>query len=146
MQPQGERGVCTTHDLETFTKASGHPNLDTPMNEEYFSLLTNDNWDLVPIMKGRKIFICKWVYRTKYASYGSFERNKAWLVVKGFCQVEGINYNESFPPVAKMNFTFLVLSLAASHKWEVHHMDVKSTFLHGDLQEEICIKRPPDYV
>jgi hypothetical protein len=57
------------------------------------------------------------------------------LVAKGFSQVEGIDYNETFSPVAKMNSICLVLSLAASHKWEVHQMDVKSAFLHGDLQE-----------
>jgi hypothetical protein len=86
-------------------------------------------------LKGRKLVICKWVYRTKYASDGSVERHKAQLVSKGFSQVEGIDYNETFSPIAKMNSICLVLSLAASHKWEVHQMDVKSTFLHGDLQE-----------
>jgi hypothetical protein len=57
------------------------------------------------------------------------------LVAKGFSQVEGIDYNETFSPIAKMNSIHLVLSLVASYKWEVHQMDVKSTFLHGDLQE-----------
>jgi hypothetical protein len=56
-----------TRDLETFAKASGHPDWDTTMNEEYHSLMENDTWDLVPIPKGRKIVICKWVYKTKYA-------------------------------------------------------------------------------
>ena len=70
-------------------------------------------------------------YRTKYASDGSIERHKARLVAKGFSQVEGIDYNETFAPVAKMNSIRLVLSLEASHKWEVHQMDVKSAFLHG---------------
>jgi hypothetical protein len=60
---------------------------------------------------------------------------RPWLVSKGFSQVEGIDYNETFSPIAKMNSIHLVLALAASHKWEVHQMDVKSTFLHGDLQE-----------
>jgi hypothetical protein len=105
------------------------------MNEEYRSLMENDTWDLVPLPKGRKLVRCKWVYRTKYASDGSVERHKAQLVAKGFSQVEGIDYNETFSPVAKMNSICLVLSLAASHKWEVHQMDVKSAFLHGDLQE-----------
>ena len=62
--------------------------------------MENDAWDLVPIQKGRKIFICKWVYRTKYASDGSIERLKARIVAKGFSQVEGIDYNETFAPVA----------------------------------------------
>ena len=94
--------------------------------------MANDTWDLVPLRKGRKLFRCKWVYRTKYASDGSVERLKAMLVAKCFFQVEGIDYNETFL-LAKMNSIRLVLSLAALHHWEVHQMDVKSAFLHGDL-------------
>jgi hypothetical protein len=138
--------VLETHDLETFAEASGHPDWDTTMNEEYHSLIENDTWDLVPLPKGRKLVICKWVYQTKYASDGSIERHKARLVAKGFSQVEGIDYNETFAPVAKMNYIRLVLALSASHKWEVHQMDAKSAFLHGDLKEEIYMEQPPGYV
>jgi hypothetical protein len=138
--------VSETHDPETFAEASGHPDWDTTMNEEYLSLMENNTWDLVPLPKGRKLVRCKWVYRTKYASDGSIERHKARLVAKGFSQVEGIDYNETFAPVAKMNSIRLVLALAASHKWEVHQMDVKSTFLHGDLKEEIYMEQPLGYI
>jgi hypothetical protein len=138
--------VSETHDLETFTEASIHPDWDTTMNEEYRYLMENNTWDLVPLPKGRKLVRCKWVYITKYALNGSVERHKAQLVSKGFSQVEGIDYNETFAPVAKMNSICLVLSLATSHKWEVHQMDVKSTFLHEDLQEEIYMEQPPGYV
>jgi hypothetical protein len=79
-----------THDPKTFVEASGHPNSDTTMNQEYCSLMLNDTWDLVPLPKGRKLVICKRVYRTKYKSCGSVERHKAWLVAKGFSQVKGI--------------------------------------------------------
>jgi hypothetical protein len=71
---------------------------------------------------------------------------RLWLVAKGFSQVEGIDYNETFSPIAKMKSIHLVLALVTSHKWEVHQMDVKSTFLHGDLQEEIYMEQPPGYV
>jgi hypothetical protein len=127
--------VSKNHDPETFAEASGHPDWDTAMNEEYRYLMENDTWDLVSLPKGRNIFRCKWVYRTKYASDGSVERHKAWLDVKGFSQVEGIDYNETFAPIAKINSICLVLALATSHTWEVQQMDVKSSFLHGDLQE-----------
>ena len=96
--------------------------------------------------KGRKLFRCKWVYKTKYASDGSVERHKAHLATKGFSQVEGIDYHETFASIAKMNSIRLVLSLATSHKWEVHQIDVKSAFLHGDLKEEIYMEQPPSYV
>jgi hypothetical protein len=108
--------------------------------------MENDTWDLSPLLKGHKLFRCKWVYITKYASNGSVERRKAQLVSKGFSQVEGIDYNETFSPITKMKSICLVLSLTASYKWEVHQMDVKSTFFHGDLQEEIYMEQPPDYV
>jgi hypothetical protein len=100
------------------------------MKEEYKSLLANDTWDLVPLPKGRKLVRCKWVYRTKYELDGKVDKHKDRLVAKGFSQVEGIDYTETFAPVAKMNSIRLVLSLATSYKWEVHQMDVKSAFLH----------------
>eukprot|EP01018_Ginkgo_biloba_P029061 Gb_03163 [translate_table: standard] len=115
---------------------------DEAMNAEYRSLLKNDTWDLVPLPKGRKIVRCKWVYRTKYATNGNVEKYKAPLVAKGFSQVEGVDYSETFAPVAKMNSIRLVLSLAVSHKWVVHQMDVKSAFLNDDLQEEIYMEQP----
>jgi hypothetical protein len=96
--------------------------------------------------EGEKKFRCKWVYRTKYASDGSVERHKDRLVSKGFSEVEGIDYNETFSTIAKMNSICLVLALVASHKWEVHQMDVKFSFFHGDLQEEIYMEQPPGYV
>ena len=77
--------------------------------------MANDTWDLVPLPKGRKLVRCKWVYRTKYESDGGVERLKARLVAKGFSQVEGIDYNETFAPVAKMNSIHLALSLVACY-------------------------------
>jgi hypothetical protein len=94
--------------------------------------MVNITWDLVPLSKGRNLVRQKWIYRTKYASDGSVECEKARLLAKGLSQVEGIDYNETLD---KMNSICLVLALVASHKWEVHWMDVKSTFLHGDFQE-----------
>ena len=69
--------VFENHDPENFAEASGNPDWDATMDEEYRSLMANDSWDLVPLPKGRKLVRCKWVYRTKYASDGSVERIKA---------------------------------------------------------------------
>ena len=138
--------VSENYDPDTFAEASGHPAWDATINEEYKSLLANETWDLVPLPKGRKLVRCKWVYRTKYGPDGKVDKHKARLVAKGFSQVEGIDYTETFAPVAKMNSIFLVLSLAASYKWEVHQMDVKSAFLHGDLHEEIYMEQPPGFI
>ena len=70
------------------------------MNEEYHSLLANDTWDLIPLQKGRKLVRCKWVYKIKFGPDGKVDRNKALLVAKIFSQVEGIDYTETFSPVA----------------------------------------------
>ena len=116
------------------------------MNEEYCSLLTNDAWDLVPLPKGRKLVTCKWVYKTKYGPDEKVDKHKARIVAKGFSQVEGIDYTQTFSPIAKMNFVCLVLSLATTFKWEVHQMNVKSAFLHGDLHEEIYMEQPIGFI
>ena len=113
--------------------AVGIPEWETTMAKEYSSLMKNHTWDLVPLPKGRKLVRCKWVYRTKYVANGYVDKYKARLVAKGFSQVEGIDYSETFAPIAKMNSICLVLSLAASQHWSEYRMDVKSAFLHGDL-------------
>ena len=130
--------VSKNQDLENFAKASGNPNWNVAIDEEYRSLMANDTWDLVPLPKGRKL--------VKYASDGIVERLKARLFSKGFSQVEGIGYNETFASGKKMNSILLVLSLPALHNWEFHQMDVKSAFLHGGLQEEIYMEQPLGYV
>ena len=109
--------VSENHDPETFAEASGNPNWDAAMDEEYCSLMANHTWDLVTLPKGRKLFICKCIYRTKYESNGSVERLKERLVANFFSQVEGIDYNETFDPVTKMNSIHLILSLVTLHKW-----------------------------
>ena len=82
--------------------------------------MKNHTWDLCSLPKGRKLVRCRWVYRTKYAADGSIDRYKTRLVAKGFSQVEGIDYSETFAPVAKMNSIRLVLSLVASQGWTVY--------------------------
>lgn len=108
--------------------------------------MKNHTWDLIPLLKRWKIVHCKWVYITKYVANGSIDKHKARLVAKGFSQVEGIDYFETFSLVVKMNSIHLALSLATSQGWSVHQMDVKSTFLHGDLHEEIYMEQPPSFV
>ena len=107
------------------------------MQEEFSSLQKNINWELVDLPPGRKLVQCKWVFKTKFDAYGSPLKYKAILVSTGCSQVHGIDYNETFALLAKMDSTRLALAIAESKKWEVHHMDVKCAFLNGDLNEEI---------
>ena len=85
------------------------------------------------------------MYKTKFAANGSPLNYKARLVAKGYSQVHGIDYNETFSPVAKMDSIRLALAIAALRQWEVHHMDVKCAFLNGDLTEEIYMQQPQGF-
>ena len=95
----------------------------------------NHTWDLVPQPPRNNIVKCRWAYQTKFTFEGSIERHKAHLVAKGFSQQEGINYTNTFSTVAKMSYVRLILSLVACFGWQIHQMDVKSSFLHGDLSK-----------
>ena len=77
---------------------------------------------------------CKWVYRTKVSADGSDINYNSILVSKGFSQVQGVDYTKKFASVAKIDSIRLVLAIAASKRWEVHHMDVESEFIHGDIK------------
>ena len=93
------------------------------------SLQKNTTWELVSLPPGRKLVQCKWVFQTKVDANGRTYKYKARLVEKGFSQVQGVDYHETFALVAKMDSIHLVLAISASKHWEVLHMDVKSAFM-----------------
>ena len=88
---------------------------------------------------------CKWIYKVKRNADGSISRYKARLVAKGYAQSYGIDYEETFNPVAKIATICTIITVAASNGWVLHHMDVKNAFLHGDLQEEVYMEQPQGY-
>jgi hypothetical protein len=105
--------------------------------DEMKSMNTNDVWDLVEIPKGAKTIGCKWIYKTKHDSKGNIERFKARLVAKGFTQREGIDYTETFSPVSSKDSFRIIMALVAYYDLELNQMDVKTTFLNGNLQENV---------
>ena len=86
--------------------------------------------------------MCKWVFKTKFYADGYHLKYKASLVSKVLYKPQGIDYNGTFAPMAKMDSIRLVLAIVASKQWEVHHMDVKISFLDGDMKEEIYMQQP----
>jgi Reverse transcriptase (RNA-dependent DNA polymerase) len=88
---------------------------------------------------------CKWVYTIKYNVNGKIKRYKAHLLVKGYTQIYGIDFQETLFFVAKLNFVRVLLSLIANLEWSLHQFDVKNVFLHGELKEKIYMEISPRY-
>ena len=129
-----------------FEEAINQPVWYKAMEEEFQALEKNDTWTIVPLPKNKKPVGCKWVYKIKYQSDGSIERYKARLVAKGYTQTYGIDYQETFAPVAKMNTIRILFSIAVNNGWNLYQMDVKNAFLQGTLEEEVYMTLPPGHV
>lgn len=112
---------------------------------EYQSLMENNTWELVKLPKGRKAIGCKWVFRVKYSSSGQVERFKGRLVAQGYSQKYGIDYDETFSPVARYSSIRALLAMAVKKKMQIHQMDVVTAFLNGDLREDLYMRQPPGY-
>lgn len=116
------------------------------MEEEMDSLAANKTWSLVSLPQDRKVIDCKWVYKLKRKSDGSIDKYKARLCAKGFLQAKGIDYNDTFSPVIRYDSIRILLALATIYEMHIQQFDVKTTFLHGELIEEIYMKQPTGYI
>ncbi|CAA7044030.1 unnamed protein product [Microthlaspi erraticum] len=115
------------------------------MKEEVCALEINKTWIVVALPPGKKAIGSKWVFKIKHHSDGMIARHKSRLVALGNRQKEGLDYTDTFAPVAKPSTVRILLNIAAAKNWEVHQMDVHNAFLHGDLEEEVYMKLPPGF-
>ena len=102
--------------------------------------MKNETCELATLPEGKNVLICKWTYKTKFTSDGAIERYKVRLVARGFSQEEGIDYTETFAPIAKMTSIWTIIALATKYGWKMFQMDVRRFFLYGDLEEEIYMQ------
>ena len=112
------------------------------MNKKLVVFQCTHTWDLVPQLHGVNLVSCKWTYKIKIKSDDFVERYKARHVARGFTQEHGIDYEETFTLVTKMISIRALIALAAARRWLLYQMDVKNTFLSGDLSEVVYMQPP----
>ncbi|XP_073962727.1 UDP-galactose 4'-epimerase isoform X2 [Choristoneura fumiferana] len=133
---------------QTYSQAMRDDDADkwkSAMQDEYDSLMKMNTWKLVD-RPDRKIIPCKWVYKLKTDTHGNITRYKARLVIKGFNQVAGVDYHETFSPVIRHSSLRTLFALAAEMDLKMHHLDVDTAFLNGDLEEEVYMDQPQGFV
>ena len=135
--------VCEPTDYE---EAMNNQNQMIAMKEELSMIEKNKTWILVERPRNRKVIRVKWVYRTKPNVDGSINKNKARLVVKGYNQIFGMDYQDMFAPIARLDNIRLLLDVATQKDWRVYQLDVRLAFLNGYLQEEIYVEQPKGFV
>ncbi|GKC64353.1 retrovirus-related pol polyprotein from transposon TNT 1-94 [Tanacetum coccineum] len=141
-------------ELKKISEALKHPGWINAMQEELNNFYKNKVWTLVSLPNGKVAIGSKWVFRNKKDEHGTTTKNKARLVAQGYSQEEGIDYDETFALVARMEAIRFFLAFITYMNFKVYQMDVKSAFLNGKLKEEVYVKQPhgfesskfPDYV
>src|SRR6266542_1166182 len=126
--------------------AKQDPRWKAAMKEELLALQKKQTWELVSLPVGKRAVGCKWVFTVKQTPEGKVDRYKARLVAKGYSQTYGIDYDETFAPVAKMSTVRTLISCATIFGWPLHQLDVKNAFLHGDLLEEVYMEISPGFM
>jgi hypothetical protein len=128
-------------ELKCFEEASNDQHWINFMEEYLNQIEKNQTWELVPKPKDKNVIGTKWVFRNKLNEDGKVVRNKARLVCKGYAQVKGIEFEEKFSHVARLEAIIMFLAFASFKNFKVYHIDIKSAFLNGYLEEEVYIKQ-----
>ncbi|WVZ88670.1 hypothetical protein U9M48_035162 [Paspalum notatum var. saurae] len=129
----------------TIDQALSDPDWVNAMHEELNNFTRNEVWTLEARPKGARVIGTKWVFRNKQDDEGNIVRNKARLVAKGYSQVEGIDFGETFAPVARLEAIRFLLAYASHHDTKLYQMDVKSAFLNGYINELVYVEQPPSF-
>jgi hypothetical protein len=114
------------------------------MQKELNNFKCNEVWSLIERPKQNVVGI-KWVFRNKQDEYGVVTRNKVGLVTKGYSQVEGLKFDETFAPVARLESIRMLLAYATHHDFNLYQMDVKSAFLNGPIKKDVYVEQSPSF-
>ncbi|GJV53092.1 retrovirus-related pol polyprotein from transposon TNT 1-94 [Tanacetum coccineum] len=136
----------STIEPKNVNEALGDESWIVAMQEELNQFIANDVWELVPQSKNMTIIGTKWVFRNKLDENGIVSRNKARLVAQGYNQQEGIDYDETYAPVARLESIRILLAYACALDFKLFQMDVKSAFLNGFINEEVYVAQPPGFI
>jgi hypothetical protein len=137
--------ACDDREPRSFAEAERHAAWRAVMQSEMDVVEKNCTWELADLPRGHSAITLKWVFKLKRDEAGAIVKHKARLVARGFVQQEGIDFDYTFTPVARMESVRLLFALAAQEGWRVHHMDVKSAFLNGNLKEEVYVHQPSGF-
>ena len=107
--------------------------------------MKNDVWDIVPKPENKSVVSSQWIYKIKHATDGSIVKYRKLFVARGFSQKEGIDYEETFSPVARYTSIKTIMALASMMKWDLHQIGVKTSFLNGVIEEEVYIEQPQGF-
>lgn len=123
--------LSTNVEPRNIFEASQSPTWCQAMDDEYRALVNNNPWTITSLPTNKKHVDCKWVYKIKLKQDGSEERKKARLVTREFTQQAGLDYQETFSPVAKLSAIKALLAVAACKNWHLHQLHINNAFLHG---------------
>jgi hypothetical protein len=130
---------------KNFNEAIKDINWLESMNEELDQIEKNDTWELVPRPTNKNVIGSKWVYKNKMNEKGNIVRNKARLVCKGYAQIEGLDFDETFVLVARLEAIIMFLAYACHKQFKFYQMDVKLAFLNGYLKEKVYMEQPEGF-
>jgi hypothetical protein len=126
-------------------EALDDPDWVNAMHEELNNFACNEVWELVKRPSDHNVIGTKWVFRNKQDKNGIIVRNKTRLVAQGYSQVEGLDFDETFAPVVRLEAIQILLAYATSHNIKLYQMDVKSAFLNGKINELVYVEQPPGF-
>lgn len=137
--------LALNNEPRSFSEAKVSKEWRLACEDEISSIVQNGTWTLVDLPLGAKAIGLKWVFKLKRNSDGTIKKHKARLVAKGYVQKHGVDFDEVFAPVARIETIRLLINLSASNGRVIHHLNVKTSFLHGELKETLYVSQPEGF-